>query len=366
LENGFFDSEVDKNIERSSEIVYSHYVSTVHLTGGKAAHDAIVWGTEEHEVRKRKRENDPKLKAEMSAELGAVTPWIVPPAEYTDEELNHQACSVASAVFNNSSCNCNAPKVAILSKSWKQAQKFKDLVEEHWTKFETPCSYYPGSKKRWEATQNNMKRTKIVESKKELTMEDRNLKAPLFGTEGPVTLPLLSIEVDIDLSTEKGRKQAKDQYAFQNEPFAPTFCFAYIMDDNGSLDTFMERAVTLANDYLFGTLSCSLTVPPALEGSDVIEKAIAGLQYGDVTTNGWAAIGFVTGLPWGGFPRKERDLASVQTGSAKMFNPYFLPNVEKAVIRTPIIADNHIIKPAEFPKPDDNIDALKTFASATL
>lgn len=365
LQKGFFQAEVDKGAERCSEVVYSPYVSTVHLTGGKAAHDAIVWG-EPHEQAKRKAESDPKLKAEMSAELGAVTPWIVPPAQYSDEELNHQACSVASAIFNNSSCNCNAPKIVIISKAWKQGEKFKELVCEHFSKFETPCSYYPGSKTRWEATRDNMKRVKITESVRGLSVQDRNLKTPMFGKDGPVTLPLLSTDVDVELSTEDGRNEAKTTYAFQNEPFAPTICFASITDDNGNLDTFLDRAVTLSNDYCFGTLSCSLTVPPSLEGTDSIEKAIAALQYGDVTLNGWSAIGFVTGLPWGGFPAKERKLDAIQTGASKIFNAYFLPHVEKSVVRTPIIADNHVIKPVEFPKPQENIDAVKYFASATV
>jgi hypothetical protein len=96
IEKGYFCSEVDKGLKRSSEIVYSPLVSTVHITGGKKAHDEIVWGHEAEEQVQRKAMNDPKLKAEMFAELGAVSPWIVPPVHYNNDELSHLAQSIAS------------------------------------------------------------------------------------------------------------------------------------------------------------------------------------------------------------------------------------------------------------------------------
>ena len=158
---------------------------------------------------------------------------------------------------------------------------------------------------------------------------------------------------------------AMGQHAFRKEPFAPTFCFASILD-NGTVNDFLEKGVSFANNYLFGTLSCSLTVPPSLEATDAIEKAIAALEYGDVTLNGWAALGFVSFLPWGGYPPKESKLEAVETGCAKISNFYFLPHVEKAVFRTPIISDHHIIKPLDFPKPDFHIGALMFYVAASV
>jgi hypothetical protein len=365
LQKGYFDSEVDKGMKRASEITYSPLVSTVHITGGKKAHDEIVWGHEAEEQAKRKAMNNPKLKAEMSAELGAVSPWIVPPVHYSNEELGHLARSIASGIFNNASCNCNAPKVLVMSKNWNQGRQLRDMIIEYYESFETSCSYYPGTEERWEAMKNNMNGIAVVESKRNLSVEERDLKAPLTGADHPVTLPLLICDIEVDLMTNEGREDAKTQYAFRNESFAPTFCFARIADD-GTIDGFLQQSVTLANDYLFGTLSCSLTVPPLLESTDAIEMAIANLQYGNITLNAWAAVGFVSGLPWGGFPRKEKRLDDVQTGSAKIFNPYFLPYVEKAVVRTPMVAENHIIKPTEFPSPEGNLNQLKYFVSASV
>jgi len=293
IAKGYFDSEVDLGPERSSAIVYSPHVSTVQLTGGKATHDAIVWGADPKEQEQRKKDHDPLLKAEMRAELGAVTPWIVPPVEYSTEELDHLALSLASAIFNNASCNCNAPKVLVASKHWPQSHKLKELIEEHFSRFETCCAYYPGSKQRWELAKLNMQHAKVVASKKDYPDEKRNLQAPMMGgQDGAVTLPLLTMEVDVDFSTEEGRQDAMNQHAFRQEAFAPTFCYANILD-NGSVSDFLEKGVEFVNDYLFGTLSCSMTVPPSLEGTDVVEIAIANLQYGQINLNAWAAVGFV-------------------------------------------------------------------------
>jgi hypothetical protein len=52
--------------------------------------------------------------------------------------------------------------------------------------------------------------------------------------------------------------------------------------------------------------------------------------------------------------------------SAKIFNHYFLPHIEKVVVRTPMVGENHYIKPVEFPDAQDNIEALKFFVSATV
>ena len=72
------------------------------------------------------------------------------------------------------------------------------------------------------------------------------------------------------------------------------------------------------------------------------------------------------GMPWGGFPPKESKLEEVETGAGKIFNSYFFPHIEKAVIRTPMVADNHILKPNDFPDPQANLDALKFFVEASV
>jgi hypothetical protein len=52
--------------------------------------------------------------------------------------------------------------------------------------------------------------------------------------------------------------------------------------------------------------------------------------------------------------------------STKIFNHYFLPHLEKVVVRTPMVGGNHYIKPVEFPNAQDNIEALKFFVAAKV
>jgi hypothetical protein len=53
IEKGYLNTELDMGLERSSEIVYSEFVTTVQLTGGKPAHDAIVWVAKKNKTNAR-------------------------------------------------------------------------------------------------------------------------------------------------------------------------------------------------------------------------------------------------------------------------------------------------------------------------
>lgn len=55
------------------------------------------------------------MQVPITSELGAVTPWIVTPGNWTAAELDTHAKNVAQAIYNNNSCNCNAAKVGVLN-----------------------------------------------------------------------------------------------------------------------------------------------------------------------------------------------------------------------------------------------------------
>ena len=80
------------------------------MTGGKATHDAIVWGSTKQEQDNNKAAKKPKLSnAEMTSELGCVTPYIFPDVEFTPEELKHQAHALIGGKWINGGASCNAP-----------------------------------------------------------------------------------------------------------------------------------------------------------------------------------------------------------------------------------------------------------------
>lgn len=123
IEAGYLISVV-ADIPLTQALVYSDHTDVVHLTGGVNTHDALVWGTEDPET--RKANNEPILKARMTSELGAVSPYIVVPSavdpenkpvEWTSEMIHLYAKVCAVAMVDNNGCNCLSCKIVIDRKS---------------------------------------------------------------------------------------------------------------------------------------------------------------------------------------------------------------------------------------------------------
>ena len=52
-------------------------IDEIHITGSDKTHDMMVWGPPGPEREERKRKKEPKLKKEITSELGNVSPVIV-------------------------------------------------------------------------------------------------------------------------------------------------------------------------------------------------------------------------------------------------------------------------------------------------
>jgi hypothetical protein len=339
IDRSFFDTELHSSVQRSASLVEHPVVTGIHLTGGKATHDAIVWGSDPHERETNIRNNKPKLKSAMTSELGAVSPWIVVPGEYSEVELRAQAKMLAMFLHANASCNCNAPKVICISDSWNQKDHFLDVVETSLREHTLPVAYYPGANGRWQAFRKMYPDATELHSETGLGVQERQLAAP-FGAKEVCVLPLLKIEVSVDLSSESGRQTAKKEYAFNNDSFAPVYTVA-VFQNTDTLASFCETASTFCNDYLFGSLSGTVTVSPAVESSaDEFQTLIANLQYGSIGINTWAGTCYSPpGGGWGAFPGESLD--SVESGIGKIQNLLFLPHFEKFVLRSPLVSMAH-------------------------
>ncbi|HEY3594792.1 MAG TPA: aldehyde dehydrogenase family protein, partial [Polyangiaceae bacterium] len=103
-------------------------VDDIHITGSNRTHDLIVWGPPGPERERRMRLNDPLLKKTITSELGNVSPVVIVPGSYTEEELWFQARYLATMVINNASFNCNAAKLLVTARGWAQRAPFLDLV----------------------------------------------------------------------------------------------------------------------------------------------------------------------------------------------------------------------------------------------
>lgn len=321
MERGFFATELDVSIERTKEVVYHSAVSKVHLTGGKATHDAIVWGAGSNKL------GTPILKAQMTSELGCVTPWILAPQEWTSKELDHQVKHLFASMYSNAGANCNSPKVVLMTKDWPHAKEFVGRLQQEMEQSPLPVAYYPGSKERWDRFRN---------AYPTLSRTYGNVSTSGRGLSSSATvLPWLVIDtITVDLSTADGRLAAQNEYAFRNEPFAPVVTFVQVDS--------LSSAVELANTYLFGSLSCTLVAPKS--SSPDVEKAISDLKYGSIAINVWSAMCYVPAVNciWGAYPGETLD--NVESGIGSIGNFFFLPKVEKAVLRTNIVDASHPIR----------------------
>ena len=102
-------------------------VGSIHITGSDKTFDAIVWGTGA-EAAGRKRRGEPRNDKPISSELGNVSPIIVVPGPWTDEEIEFQATNIASSLTNNAGFNCNATRVIVTQSSWAKRGKFIDAA----------------------------------------------------------------------------------------------------------------------------------------------------------------------------------------------------------------------------------------------
>src|SRR5919107_3672868 len=296
-------------------------VDEVHLTGSDKTFDQIVWGPPGPERDARKAQGQPYLRKTVSAELGNVSPVLIVPGPYTDRQLTYQAEDVAAGLTFNAAFDCNANKVLILPKDWPQRDVFLKALEQALTRATPRKAYYPGAHDRWR-----------------LYSGDRS-SASRFGPENEDVLPWTLVR-DLDSTS-------RDERAFASESFCPILFETQV----GSADPveYLDKAVTFANERLWGTLSAGLIVhpktmkDPVLAGS--VERGIANLRYGAVCVNAWAGylFAFVT-PPWGAHPSSS--LENIQSGLGWVHNTPMLEQVEKAVLRHPLTA---MPKPTYFP-----------------
>jgi acyl-CoA reductase-like NAD-dependent aldehyde dehydrogenase len=285
-------------------------VDDIHITGSDRTHDLIVWGPPGPEQEKRKRAGERINQKAITSELGNVSPVAIVPADYTDEELSFQARSVASMVANNGSFNCNAAKMLIVGKGWRQRERFLSLVGEALQRKPPRNAYYPGALDRY----------------RQLT-EGREVRK--IGPAGEGQLPWTLIpEVDAARA---------DEPLFRVEPFCAILSETAL--DEREPDAFLAAATRFMNERLWGTLNAAIVIRRAHEKDPTVgralDRALVELRYGTVAINHWPALGygFVT-TPWGGHP--SATLADIQSGLGWVHNTFLLDGIDKAVIRGPL------------------------------
>jgi acyl-CoA reductase-like NAD-dependent aldehyde dehydrogenase len=281
-------------------------IDSLHVTGSDRTYDAIVWGRPEEQAA-RKAAGTPINRRAFTAELGCVTPVLVVPGDFSEEDLEFQARHVASMVAQNGSFNCNAAKVVVTAKGWPQRARFLERVQQALARATPRKAYYPGAQDRYQG------------------FLDRYPQAKAVGAAGPGVVPWTIIP---DVPAQKG------EYALSTEAFCGVL--AQVELDATTAPEFLSAAVEFANERCWGTLSCMILIDEATQRAhaDEFDSALERLRYGGIAINAWA--GFIYGLvspTWGAFPGHPN--TDIQSGVGVVHNTFMFDHPQKTVIRAP-------------------------------
>ncbi len=285
-------------------------VDAIHITGSDKTYEAIVFGPGEAGATAKER-GEVRRSMPVTAELGNVTPVIVVPGPWSDRDLAFHGENIASMLTNNAGFNCIASRVIVQHRAWAKRHGLLDAVRASLRRAEPRSPYYPGAHERW---------TSFVETYGH---------AEWFGPDGDGQVPFTLIpELDPD---------PEDDLAFTTEAFCGVMA-EVALDAARSIPEYLEAAVRLCNERLWGTLAATIIVHPASLKDplidEAVERAIDRLQYGSVVVNHnpGAAYAFVA-PSWGAYPGATPD--DIQSGVGVVHNAYLLEDVQKSVIRGP-------------------------------
>lgn len=279
-------------------------VDEVHITGSIHSHDAIVWGPPGAERDRRKRENSPVLQKPITSELGNVTPWIVVPGKYTDRQLDFQAENIATSITNNCSFNCIATKMIVTCESWPDRERFLDKIQRILGRVMPRQAYYPGALERFARFSGHSAAT-----------ENAALPWTLLRRVSPKVSPHL----------------------FREESFVCVCGETALTADSPT--SFLDAAVDLVNNELWGTLAASITLPADFRKDPgraaALDASLRRLDYGTIAINHWSGLSFAMMSPgWGGVA--GRQLNDAQSGIGWVHNTFLLDQIEKYVLVGPL------------------------------
>ncbi|MEO1084955.1 MAG: aldehyde dehydrogenase family protein [Acidobacteriota bacterium] len=284
-------------------------ITEIHITGSDKTVDAIVFGPGP-EGQERKRKRRPRNKTPISSELGNVSPVIVVPGPWSAGDLAFQGENIASMLTNNAGFNCNAARVVIQHSGWKKRAPLLDQVRRVLRSTPTRYAYYPGAAERWAA------------------FVDAHPEAEQLGRPRDSDLPWTLIP-DVDPSH-------RDDICFREEAFCSVLAETGL--DAADPAEFLDRAVELCNNTLWGTLNAAILVHPKSLAQPKLraafERALENLHYGTIGVNAWPAVGYgLVVTPWGAPP--GHDIYDIQSGTGEVHNTLMFSRIQKAVVRVP-------------------------------
>jgi acyl-CoA reductase-like NAD-dependent aldehyde dehydrogenase len=310
IDRGFF-RVVYGGIKEGNYLCNHPAIDEIHLTGSDKTFESIVFGSDSEGAR-RKAQKNPLISKPIIGELGNITPVIIVPGPWSEDEVRKQAEKITGWMIYNAGCNCLTPRILVQHKDWSQRETLIEAIGAAMANLETRKAYYPGAKERHAA------------------FVSAHPEARQYGSISQDHLPWTLI-------TNVDPKNTSD-ICFNTEAFCSLFVKTSIEAANAS--EFIEKAVDFANKTLWGTLTASIIVhPKSLLDSNVaasLERAVTNLRYGTICINEWGGSAWDLGLtPWGGFP--GHDIYDVQSGIGVTNNALMFSKTQKAVVRAPFI-----------------------------
>lgn len=295
-------------------------VEEIFVTGSDKTFDAIVFGPGEAGAR-RKADRQRLLDKPATGELGNVTPAIIVPGAWSQDDLDYQAENLASWLISNAGSACNTPRVIILQAEWPQRTAFLDALRRVFAQTPLRCAFYPGSQQRYQA------------------FLDAHPNAEQIGNPGEGELPWTLIP-EVGLENQ-------DDICFNTEAFCSIAAVTPISAAN--VAEYLERAVTFSNQTLWGTLAAGIFVhPTSMQDPQVkvaVENAIENLRYGTIGVNCAAGLSWLMMTsPWGAFPGS--DIYDIQSGNSFVHNTLMFSKPQKTVLYAKF---REIPKPIAFP-----------------
>jgi hypothetical protein len=309
IERGFL-RIVQGGSETGAYLCYHPGVDEIHTTGSDKTYEDIIFGPGQ-EGAQRRAKREPLLTKRFTAELGNVTPVIIVPGQWSEDEVQAQAERLARWLVINSGFNCLTPRVIIQWSNWPQRKALNQAIGEVLETVPTRKAYYPRAEERFH---------RYLSAHPQAQMHPAKSK--------PGHLPWAFI-TDLD-------PHDKDDICFRNEPFCSLFSETSILAD--SPEEFIQKAVDFSNHTLWGNLTATMVVQPRslidrrLAAS--VQNAIARLNYGMVLLNQFAGIGFMAlTTTWGAFP--GNDIYDIQSGIGVTSNLLMFEQPQKSVVRSP-------------------------------
>ncbi|MFI1167978.1 aldehyde dehydrogenase family protein [Streptomyces sp. NPDC020801] len=291
---------VDGGAAEGSHLTRHEGVDSIHVTGSDRTHDAIVWGTGEDAVARR-REDRPLVGKPFSSELGGVSPCIVTPGPWSDADFRFQAEHIVSSKMNNSGHNCIASQVLVVPRDWDGTERLLTEIRRVLQELPPRTDYYPGAGQRLAAVR---------------------AAHPTVETYGDGCRLLVPDIAD------------HDDVLITSEVFGSALGVVRLAGKTTA--EFLHHAIDFANDVLPGSLGATLIVHPKAARTEhaALRTAVAALRYGTLGVNCWSGVGFLLGYtPWGAYPGNTRQ--AIGSGIGFVHNAFMLEDVEKTVLRAP-------------------------------